>query len=112
MSTNANIGYKTEEGTYEFIYSHWDGYLNGLGLKLLTDYNIFEDIKELVQAGDCSYPGEPYTSKGEVYETVKPRVVKDINDIPKLPYTYIWEDDRWIYTEDGNGWKELQEACK
>jgi hypothetical protein len=39
MATRATIGMVTAEGYIRYIYSHWDGYLDGVGATLLENYN-------------------------------------------------------------------------
>lgn len=58
MSTRAAIIRKTEDGQYEGIYSHWDGYLDGVGATLLEHYQDPGKVKRLLALGDISSLGE------------------------------------------------------
>ena len=111
MSTRSNIGYKIKEGEkkgqYAFVYCHFDGYLEGVGKELKDNYNSYEEIVELVQGGDMSFPGEPYTDGGEDFNDLKPEIVEDIKDTFQQEYSYIWKDDKLIYSENGKTWREL-----
>lgn len=111
MSTRSNIGYKIKdgkkEGQYAFVYCHFDGYLEGVGERLKNEYNSYDEIVELVQGGDMSFPGTPYTSRGEDYNDLKPKIVEDINKTFRQEYTYIWRDDKLIYSENGKTWEDL-----
>ena len=57
MSTNCNIALKTTDGTYNVIYSHWDGYVSGVSKTLFENYNSSDKVKPLIQHGDISSLG-------------------------------------------------------
>ena len=38
MSTRSRIGIELEDGSIKSVYHHFDGYPEGLGVKLLTHY--------------------------------------------------------------------------
>ena len=54
MSTRSRIAIKNNDGTIKSIYCHFDGYLSGVGLMLLENYNDENRIKELIALGDIS----------------------------------------------------------
>ena len=54
MSTRSRIAIKNNDGTIKSIYCHFDGYLCGVGLMLLENYNDENRIKELISLGDIS----------------------------------------------------------
>ena len=111
MATRSNIGYKIKDGRnagkYAFVYCHWDGYLEGVGEDLKSNYNSYEDIVKLVQAGNMSTPGEPYTDRGRDYNDTKPKITDNINETFQQEYAYIFKDDKFIYSEDGKEWRNL-----
>ena len=111
MSTRSNIGYKIKDGRnagkYAFVYCHFDGYLEGVGKNLKSNYNSYEDIVALVQAGDMSTPGKPYTSRGEDYNDLKLRITDNINETFQQAYAYIFKDDKFIYSKNGKEWRNL-----
>lgn len=54
MSTRSIIIRKNEEGKYESIYCHWDGYPTCNGVILYNHYNNPERVKKLISLGDLS----------------------------------------------------------
>lgn len=54
MSTRSLIIRKNEEGKYESIYCHWDGYPTCNGVILYNHYNNPERVKKLISLGDLS----------------------------------------------------------
>jgi len=58
MSTNSSIAIKNLDGTITGIYCHWDGYLEGVGNKLVKHYDTKEKVNALIALGDISVLGE------------------------------------------------------
>lgn len=54
MSTRANIIYVDENNIAHSVYCHNDGYPEGVGCTLKTNYTDIEKIKELISYGDMS----------------------------------------------------------
>jgi len=59
MATRCNIGIfekPNEEGVSEvrYIYSHWDGYPDGVGFTLKNHYTDEAKIRKLIDGGDIS----------------------------------------------------------
>ena len=54
MSTRAMIGYMSPKDSVTGIYSHWDGYPDGVGYNLLKFYGNPKRIIHLVDGGDVS----------------------------------------------------------
>jgi hypothetical protein len=54
MATRARIGIRNEDGTIRSIYSHWDGYIDGVGATLKEHYTSAEKINQLIDLGDIS----------------------------------------------------------
>lgn len=109
MGTRSNIGYKDKKsGKYHYVYCHWDGYYEGVGNDLLNGFNSYSKAKELVDGGDMSTTEEPYTSKGEDYEDLKPRITDNQSDIFQQEYAYVFTEDGWLGTHDGVNFKPLE----
>jgi hypothetical protein len=53
MSTNSRIFIK-ENNTYDGIYCHWDGDIEGVGMTLHNHYQDFEKIRMLLTLGNLS----------------------------------------------------------
>ena len=54
MSTRSNIGILNQDGTVDYIYCHFDGYLDHNGTILNENYNTEEKVRELISLGDMS----------------------------------------------------------
>lgn len=54
MATRSNIAIRETDGSFLYIYSHWDGYPSHHGPLLLTHYNTEEKARLLVSHGDVS----------------------------------------------------------
>ena len=58
MSTRSNIAIEDEKGKIHAIYVHSDGYPNGVGQCLLSNYSSFKKAKELFKFGNASSLGD------------------------------------------------------
>lgn len=54
MSTQAMIGVKQQDGSYNSIYLHWDGYPSAAGKTLLEHYGTHERAQQLIELGNLS----------------------------------------------------------
>jgi hypothetical protein len=57
MATRSRIGLKLTDGTIKQVYCHWDGYVEGVGLTLVENYNTIDKVEELINLGDISSLG-------------------------------------------------------
>ncbi len=74
MATRSTIAIEYADGSVSQVYCHWDGYLSGVGTQLVEDYSDpFLLVDEVINGGDMSCIGEPYTNRGEDYEDTKAR---------------------------------------
>ena len=55
MGTRSAIGYKTPEGKIVAKYSHYDGYVAGVGRTLQEHYQEARKIAQMVELGDQSF---------------------------------------------------------
>ena len=58
MATRSNIGILNPDGTVDYIYCHFDGYLEHNGQILQEHYNTENRVKQLLALGDLSVLGE------------------------------------------------------
>lgn len=65
MATRARVGVQNSDGSITSIYSHWDGYPDGIGVALLKAWTTEEQVRELVALGDLSILG---TEIGEQHD--------------------------------------------
>lgn len=125
MSTRSLIGIMNKDGSITNVYCHFDGYLDGVGITLVENYDTEEKIYELLERGDMSSLGEKvgtcefYYQRGEDGVDAKtiPADVPNIKDVYYesgqncwADYVYLFEDGKWYYsresvkhTEDGHG---------
>lgn len=122
MSTRAIIGVK-KGNSYEYVYSHYDNYLDHVGAMLLKNYNSLDAVEKLISLGEISSMGAqlkndcrnmddwfelPEEERGVIayfrdrkltectvkWDEVKPRVATDINQVYDHDYTYIFDADK------------------
>lgn len=58
MGTRSNIVRENEDGTFDSIYCHWDGYPSNNGRLLYEHYNTPEMVAKLLKLGDLSSLGQ------------------------------------------------------
>jgi hypothetical protein len=101
MSTHAYIGIENEDATVSYIYNHHDGYINGLGNELLTNYNTPEAARTLVDGGDCRFPGDAYFGRpGEEWENIKPKIEVNVDDF----FDEIGSMYAYLFSASTNSW--------
>lgn len=127
MATRSNISVKVGN-EYRTVYCHFDGYLSGVGEKLLNHYNSQELAEELVKEGNmsclgkkCSCPdGHSFENRIEGYTVYYGRDRGEegneynvSEERPKVTeeYLYVFEDGKWfvssIYFDAKNPIQEL-----
>jgi hypothetical protein len=112
MSTRSRIGLELSDGSILSIYSHFDGYSEFNGVKLVEHFNTKEKVQELIDLGDISclwtntgWNNEtlpetgplPYSSRGE---DCPPRLDADLCEY-LLPdnseeYAYVFRAGQWV----------------
>ncbi len=65
MSTRSTIALEFADGSVSQVYCHFDGYLDGVGDYLVRSYSDPFELRNLIDQGDMSCIGEPYTARGE-----------------------------------------------
>ena len=65
MGTRSAIGYKTPEGKIRAKYSHYDGYVAGVGRTLINSYQEARKIAQMVELGDQSFLAAEIFPKGK-----------------------------------------------
>jgi hypothetical protein len=110
MATRSRIGLELSDGSILSIYSHFDGYPEFNGVKLVEHFNTKEKVQELVDLGDISalwtnagWNNEtlpetgplPYSARGE---DCPPRL--DANKYDYLAdgeeYAYLFANGEWV----------------
>jgi hypothetical protein len=103
MGTRSNIAIKNDDGSYDVIYCHWDGYYDHNGVILFKEYRDEETVRKLIQNGDMSALSESveegtyYKDRGDDWEDVKPLnlTAKNEEELCQQEYLYLWKDGEW-----------------
>lgn len=95
---------------YIRIYVHWDGYVDGVGRELLTNYDYEKALNLILLGDESSIIGEctPYvgrTDYPEEWEDIKPMTLENVEQDEM--FTYLLDDDDKWYVAEGNGEFEL-----
>ena len=73
MSTNSTIWIKNEDGTFEGVYCHWDGYVDGVGATLAHHYTDERKVRNLISLGAISSlgakTGVTFLPEGHTFDT-------------------------------------------
>jgi hypothetical protein len=108
MSTRSYIGVSGPEGpnpTVKFIYCHFDGYPEGVGMTLAKHFDTPFKVDKLIELGDISSLGETLDETVSYRRDLKRN---DGNDAATVPLrNYIADRDvafKYLYTEEGE-WK-------
>lgn len=121
MATRSNVAVQQEDGTFLFIYVHWDGYYEGNGKLLLDHYSDIDKARKLVALGDLSSIGEEIGEKQDFDKPnrnwtvsygrdrgetgIEPRVLADLDAVINAfgeQYLYVLEA-----TDAGFVWSTL-----
>jgi len=71
MATRSNIGILNSDGTVNYIYCHYDGYLEHNGQILNEHYTTEGKVRALMALGDLSVLGEDIGEKQDFMDRVK-----------------------------------------
>src|SRR6056297_1414712 len=101
MSTRATIAYRRDDGRFEAVYLHFDGYPEHTGVILNEHYADADLARSLVAGGDLR-GFDDQTHQPEHYSDGRPPAV--MPTIPALldfahncaaAYLYVFEDNQW-----------------
>ena len=115
MSTRARIGIQLPDDSILSVYHHFDGYPEGLGVKLVEHYNTYEKASELIDGGNMSncYSDSKFNVETGEFTPIadpKPSYYGGDNEEPVLSknfdeftridcwqeYSYVFVTDRWV----------------
>jgi hypothetical protein len=117
MGTRSRIGLQLANGSVLSIYSHWDGYPEFNGVKLVEYHNSFQKAAALVDGGDISALHTNLGWDREVLPETGPLYYADRGDVsePRLDadlaeylsdgeeYAYLFANDEWVCYDLHNG---------
>ena len=114
MSTRARIGILLPDDSILSVYHHFDGYPEGLGVKLKEHYNTYEKASELIDGGNMSscYSDNEYDDETQEFVKRDPRpeyyggdeeapiLSKNFDEFTRIDcwqeYSYVFVKDRWV----------------
>ena len=115
MSTRARIGIQLPDDSILSVYHHFDGYPEGLGVKLVEHYNTYEKASELIDGGNMSncYSDSKFNVEtGEFTPIADPKpsyyggdeeapiLSKNFDEFTRIDcwqeYSYVFVKDRWV----------------
>lgn len=103
MSTHSTIALKIED-SYTAVYCHFDGYPEGVGRVLLSNYSSQEKVEELLDLGDLSILGlnadgctAYHRDKGEPWHEVETQFGLDGQLLEAISeeYCYLFDGGEW-----------------
>ena len=132
MATRSNIGILNQDGTVDYIYCHFDGYLEYNGQILQEHYNTENRVKQLLSLGDLSVLGKNIGEKQSFENRVKDSCLAYGRDRGETgvearkcsyvdytkeyfeEYIYLFTPGKgWQVRENGiNYWADMSEALK
>lgn len=125
MSTHSLIGLENADGSIIYIYCHYDGYLDGVGVTLLTKWCSRLSATALMSLGDLSSLGDDllttvaYTRDRGEHGTDASTILnrRDILECASrcgAQYCYLMDqnDDWLISTNRGSTFASLESAVK
>ena len=110
MSTRCRIAIQHDNGSYESVYCHFDGYDNGVGSTLREFYNSEEQVKALIALGDLSFISQEqqcayHRDRGDAWDKTKPQTSCSFESLFRLAdqtgagYLYVFENSAWQTTK-------------
>jgi hypothetical protein len=113
MATRSTISVEYPNGTIRTVYSHWDGYLQGVGATLVNHYSDPQLAQALVEQGDISSLGDTIESSvfyardmGEKstaareYSTMAMCALEAESSMIEYAYFFSAADSKWYVTCD------------
>jgi hypothetical protein len=118
MATRSNIGILNHNGIVDYIYCHYDGYIDHNGKILNEYYNTEEKVRELISLGDMSALTETIDSsifykrdRGEILKIYKTSYADYTKEYFE-EYVYLFTPGQgWEVREYGlSHWTDLNDA--
>ena len=123
MATRARIGFETASGVIFSVYHHFDGYIDGLGKELVTNYNDVNKAYSLVRENIGGYRTILNGDTTPATDFLNSRLVsrnrndyKDQGNRWGEEYLYLWDSSKthWTYLKfgDGRNFKRVEIALR
>jgi hypothetical protein len=109
MATRSRIGLQLADGSVLSVYSHWDGYPEFNGVKLVEHFNSYEKAAELIDGGDISCLWTNSGWNNETLPTTGPQYYSSRGDVtePRLDETldeYLGNGEEYAYLFANGEW--------
>ena len=110
MSTRSNIGILNSDGTVDYVYCHFDGYLENNGQILNQHYTTEGKVRALINLGDLSVLGEDIgetTVKGCCLAYGRDRGESGVvaRKVSYVDYTKEYFEEYMYLFTPGQGWE-------
>jgi len=117
MATRSNIGVLNSDGTVDYIYCHWDGYLDYNGRILMENYNDEASAWALIAEGNMSVLGTTLSDckfYGGKDEEAKRCSYVDFTKEHFEKYVYLFvPGEGWkVRTYGTNFWTDVKKALE
>jgi butyrate kinase len=105
MATRARIGVLHPDGSVTSIYSHWDGYPEGVGKTLAENYSSEDLAKRLVAMGGVSVL-EGTIEESTFYHRDRDEDLEIAESFNRMAFLQLAEGcgAEWAYLWTGNSW--------
>ena len=109
MATRSRIGLQLADDSVLSVYSHWDGYPEFNGVKLVEHFNSYEKAAELIDGGDISCLWTNAGWNNETLPTTGPQYYSSRGDVtePRLDKTlgkYLGNGEEYAYLFANGEW--------
>lgn len=114
MGTRSRIAIQKDDGSFDSIYVHWDGYLSYVGTILDKHYRDPDKVKALVALGgvsslgiDIGFPADTtayHRDRGEdlnIDHSADLAALSKAADDGSAEYLYVFAGDNWFVSRPG-----------
>ena len=124
MSTRSMIATLNQDSSVKAIYCHFDGYVEGVGITLLSHWNTLEKVQSLMELGDLSSLGSEIGQKQDfnlptdktwclAYGRDRGETDVGSRDFHSLHYAEgNYGDVDYLYVFDGTHWSFKRRGAK
>ena len=121
MSTRSTVAFERESGKIVTSYVHYDGYVTGVGLTLLDEFNSEESARKIANHGDFSSLSsenlsEKSRSSASLFNSVSAlsnwleEKTESGGSVHDLEFAYLWKNGEWYVADLGGEYTNSAEA--
>lgn len=117
MPTRCRIGMINDDSTISSIYCSHDGYPSGVGRTLVTHWNDYYDIVELIASGNISSLEKDLETTEFYNNGSGPKRSNNITEYLAInpvfiEYNYLYTKDGWMLVSSANSIRNLHNVLK